>query len=63
MHGARGGPKTRAGLVRCAQAATKHGYYSEAMNLKRRELRRILKSSAERITESGRAHWGITSMI
>jgi len=41
MHGARGGPKSSEGRLRCKAAALKHGFYTEQAILERREMSKI----------------------
>jgi hypothetical protein len=48
MHGAHGGPKTNQGIIKCALAATKHGFYSQAGRSKKDLLRSLLKQSTRK---------------
>jgi len=44
MHGARGGPKTYKGKIRCRKASFKHGYYTEEAILERSDIKKLIKS-------------------
>lgn len=46
MHGARGGPKTRNGLLSCKQASFKHGLYSQEVLDELRFIRELLKEKS-----------------
>lgn len=43
MHGARGGPKTKKGLVICKKAPFKHGYYTKEFKGEMQLIRQLTK--------------------
>lgn len=43
MHGARGGPKTKAGYLACNKAATKHAMFSREAREELKTMKRFLK--------------------
>ena len=43
MHGARGGPKTAEGLLRCREAPLKHGFYTKEGYHERKQLMAFIK--------------------
>lgn len=45
MHGARGGPKTKAGFIKCKMASFKHGMYSQESLEELKALSKMLKKS------------------
>lgn len=44
MHGAKGGPKTDEGKMRCKNAPLKHGWYSSEALQERETVNKIIKS-------------------
>ncbi len=43
MHGAKGGPKTKQGLIKCTTMPFKHGWYSRELIEKFKTIRKYLK--------------------
>lgn len=42
MHGAKGGPKTKAGLIKCTIMPLKHGFYSKAIKEEKKQIRSLM---------------------
>lgn len=43
MHGARGGPKTREGIMKCKMAPRTHGFYSKESRIELQKFRALCK--------------------
>jgi hypothetical protein len=43
MHGTKGGPKTRKGLIKCTIVPFKHGYYGQETRQEVEFMRKLLK--------------------
>ena len=52
MHGAKGGPKTVEGWMRCKKASLKHGFYSSEEQIIRKKCRKAINASIAQLADS-----------